>query len=275
METFNEFFVKSLKFYSEIDYFCDDNIRYRSVFYYPLSENIISELTIVNKYYGIKDWELKLNFEVESKYSFNELPLIEKHISRVIGRNEAEVKILYDIDFKKVLLSTDFCNEFTLSYRYNDLFNDSLVDMKDFVIYYCEEFTKDRNPFFEVTDFKLNISDQPQTIFGKNTRSIYVNLNLNYIFEEQYKYEDFPDFMKCELFFVLRNENCEKFGEHCEEVEMFWSNNNINVEVDIISQISKLPKNGKYTIEVVFSGYRLIKYGFRIDNNGNIIEDCV
>lgn len=275
METFSEFFVKNLKFYSDIDYFCEDNIRYRGVFYYPLSENITAELTIVNKYYGIKDWELNLSFEVDGISSYNEPPIIERNINRVIGKDEAEVKILHDIDIKEIILTENFCNEFTLSYRYNDLFNDTLVKMKDFIVYYSEEFTKDRNPFFDVYDFKLtsNSSNLPQKIFSRKTHSIYMDLNLNCLFEEQYMYEDCPDFMNCELFFVLRNEDGEKISECCEEFEMFWNDDDINIEANITTQVYDLPEIGKYTIEVLFSGYRVLKYEFRIDNYDEIIED--
>lgn len=275
METFSEFFVKGLKFYSDIDYFCADNIRYRSVFYYPLSEDITAELTIVNKNFGIKDWELNLSFELEERCSIGESPIIEKNIRRTIRKDEPEVKILNYIDFKEIIEIVNFCNEFTLSYRYNDLFNDILVGMKDFVVYYSEEFTKDRNPFFEVTDFKLTSvgSDLPQNIFSKRSSAIYLDLYLNYIFEDQYLYEDCPEFMNCELFFVIRNEDGEKINEHTEDVEMYWDEEGINLEVDITSHMYAIPDIGKYTLEVLFSGYKVLKYNFRFDVYDEVLED--
>lgn len=270
METFKEFFVKSLKFYSYEDYFSDVNIRYRSIFYYPHTKFITSELTLVNKYYGFKDWNLELVLKLDQSYSYDDQPFLEKTIKKFVKKDETEIKITEDIRLKNVMCGTYFSNEFSLSFYCDD----DLVELNDFIVYYNNDFSRDYNPFFEITSVKMSSEkSEQQSVFSQYTNHIYMTLDLNYLFEERYLYEDDPDFMKCEIFFVLRNEAGEKINEHCEDFEMFWSDHYDVIDLNITSMLNNRMLIGDYTIDVIFAGCSLRQHKFKIDNYDDILDD--
>ena len=264
-----EFTVKSLKLYSDIDYFYADNIRYHRIFLDSASTYIVFELTIFNKYYDDKDWNLELGFDIY--YSFSQSGYF-RTIRRTIKKDELVVKVLQEVEIEDIE-SDKLMNEYTATFRYNDL----AIAGEEFKIIHNIYPELKNNPFFEIEKFYLYKKDPDiqYQIFNFPVFPLNIHLELSYNCDMNDGYEDHPDYLSIELLFILRDENGEKLCEYCHDAELYWEDTERTLEINFTREIRKLKLKRKYSLEVWSFGFNMGKYEFKTDNYDEIISALV
>lgn len=263
MSEFKEFDLKSLRFYSDIDYFSKNNIRYHDIFHYPVSKFINIEIILINKYYGKKDWELKAFLIVDFSRDLpdNVDTYLNYQIIEKIDKSENEIHILRKIDIDALVF-----HGFIDSYDASLWYKGDLVNYKNFVIYNNNQSPFEFDSYFYVEKFFVysESQDEPQKIFD-----ISENPPINAYFEIC-AYTDIYDygFVDFELFFVLRDSSGEKIWESCELISVCGDDTE-SVDLDISGYIN-YEKESEYTLEALFMGNILKKISFKLSDYNEI-----
>lgn len=270
MKNFDNFIVKDLKINSDIDYLTNEYICYRNIFHYQSTSYIVLTLRLINKNYGVKDWELELELDIDDNSSTDDEYIYTENITKTIKKEELDIEINHEIEIENLPIYNNLISEFDASFWYKD----NITSRIDFSFVNNKYFTEEYNPFFGIEDLHLysNYNDQPQTVFRRYSYSINVELSLYSKFENSREYEDYPDFMRYEIIFILRNQLGEVLGDYCYKDDIFWNDCGINIELDILKDIRKIKIKGTYYLEVWFLGIQLDKYEFRLDDYDEIIE---
>jgi SpoVK/Ycf46/Vps4 family AAA+-type ATPase len=271
MKNFDNFIVKDLKINSDKDYLSQEYICYRRIFHYQGTSYLIFTLCLINKNYGIKDWNLELEFEIDDFSTDTDEYVYSETINKFIEKNELEIIITREVEIDNFPIFNNLVNEFDASFRYND----NLAALADFTFINNANLSNKFNPFFGIEDLYLYSidSDQPQKVFNKYSDSIDLELNLYCNFEDNHIYDDYPNFMKYEIIFALKNQLGEIIGDYCYKGEMFWNDLNFNIEIDLIEDIKRITTKGIYFVEIWFLGYKIGHCEYRLDDYDEIIEE--
>lgn len=255
MNTFKNFEVKSFRLYSDIYIYGKDNIRYHKIFNYPTSQCFFSELVIINRQYKKSVWDLTLDLEIsvfqndDGKDDPGDF-IKSKTLNRKIEKNEFEIKIVQEHNYKGLIetiqVSKDFCAVYYLKNK--------IAARTEFTIQCYDRISEIYNPYFHNSHFYLyrENSNGVQTVFNseKDDHKIFFKAVLSKRFSNLEK-EDF----ECELFFILRDKNMEKVFEIQKNVIFKGKFGLQTVDIEITSETGEL-KKGKYTIEMIHLGFR-------------------
>lgn len=266
MKEFKEFLVKSLKLYSNIDYFYKDNIRYHNIFHYPTAEILLFELILINKNYGKKDWNLELDFEIDFFNALNsDEPFSSLQINKVIKKNEYEIKIVNKFNLGDLVFYGEMTQHYSITYRYKE----DIVAYNNFITEFNENLTSGYNPYFDIQNIKLfrDDKDEPQVVFDKSfIKDINLYLELSYELEN-------IEFFTYELFIIVRNSLSEKLGEICYKGEMHKCDEYDSIELCLTDEIESLVYEGTYSVEILFFGLQVGKLEFKIADYDKILSE--
>lgn len=247
--------VKSFRLYAETDVFGKDNIRYHNVFNYPTSKYLYSELVLINRMYGRKDWDLSLDYELSenAEEQDNEEDrdiIITKEYKRRVEYTEHEIMILQKHELKNLAGNSNEIHKYSARY----FMHNQAEAFTKFAVSYDEDVSEEKNSLFSVDEFYLyrENCDENQTVFNSENEDkeiivkTIINYSLQYLLFNHYDIE---------IFFVLRDENMEKVTEIMEKI-VYVSGHEIAVfEIELTEKTGEL-KRGKYTLEMIHMGFR-------------------
>lgn len=151
MNTFKFFEVKSFRIYADTDVFGRDNVRYRRIFNYPASSYLYTELILINKQFGRKDWDLELEFVISKDIDPESIEenrdfIISKLYSRTVLKTEAEVKIVQKQGIKELLPDYESIQILSASY----ISRNKTATFKRIALDNIPGLSKSYNPYFSV-----------------------------------------------------------------------------------------------------------------------------
>ncbi|MCI0472703.1 MAG: AAA family ATPase, partial [Ignavibacteria bacterium] len=245
-------------------------IQYHKVFHYPTSEVIYFEFKIINKLYGVKDWDFELEFQIDFHENYTgDDPILLNTIRRHVSKDEKEILMKETVEISDFCACSELMECFEATLRYGDIISRYM----EFTIVSTEEPISKTNPFFSITDFHLysEDSDQIQTVFNINNPDIKIQFEIETYFNDELICRPDTDFIKYELLFALTNPKGRIYKEHWHEGELFRDDTEyLDIEPD--KDFFKLKDMGLYQLYVFFFGIIIAEYTFRIADYEEVTE---
>jgi SpoVK/Ycf46/Vps4 family AAA+-type ATPase len=261
-ENIHEFYkLRSLKTYSDDDWLEGQTKKYRYVFEESGLTYISAELSLFNKLFDEKDWDLKGRLKC---YDSKGKLLTDQAADKKISKNDNIVNIRLGWG---VNTPGTYWKEGT--YRWEAWVEDKLAATQYFYIEKQGKVTKDHNPYFELQSLKLYEGPASNIISGsrkylkqfssEKTRYIWFELTGKNLVDKE--------FWACELIYTFRTEAGEVKGIFNEFRFVYKVDNIVSSTGGWGSDSPGSWFPGKYSLEVMFMNTIIASVNFTVRNS--------